>query len=292
MTHIIDLLLRLWTRISNTEIGLTAAGIAFFGFLAIFPALAAVIAIWGFAADPGAVQTQLDLVENYLPGQAYDLLYGQVQRILATTSRELGFTTALSALFALWSARAGVGALISGLNTVYGLPARSGIRHLLRAFLLTLTLLGLVIAAMTLAVVAPLVIQFLPLGQEAADLLRAANFGVGMLLVLFSIALAYRLGPNRKKQKVRPRLLTPGLFLAVVLWAAVSRGLVIYLGNFANYNQIYGSIGAVVALLMWFYLSAYAILLGAAVDAELQGKPQPKPNNAPEIDVQTLKRRQ
>lgn len=261
-------LLPLWTRISRAEVGLIAAGIAFFGFLAIFPAIAAVIAIWGFAADPMVVQTQLELAENYLPNEAFDLLYSQVQRILATNNRSLGFATAISTLFALWSARAGVGALIGGINAVHGLPERSGFWHLARALSLTFALIALALSAMALAVIAPLVIGFLPLGTFQARGLEAANFTLGLLLVSMGIGLSYRFAPHRKKSDHRPGFLTRGLFLALILWALVSRGLVFYLANFNSYNEVYGSIGAVVALLMWFYLSAYAVLLGAAVDAE------------------------
>jgi membrane protein len=270
--HLYRAAANVWLRVAKAEIGLIAAGIAFFGFLAVFPALAAVITIWGFAADPMAVQTQLDLAENYLPADAFDLLYGQVQRILATNSRSLGLATVISTLFALWSARAGVGALISGINAIFGLPGRNGFHHAIRAFLMTLVLIGLVLSGMFLAVVMPLVVGFLPLGAAATNILSAANFLMGMILVMISIAIAYRLGPNRPRRATRPPLLTYGLFLALALWIAVSRGLVFYLGNFANYNQIYGSIGAVVALLMWFYLSAYAVLLGAAVDAEREAQ--------------------
>lgn len=261
-----------WLRASKAEIGLIAAGIAFFGFLAIFPALIAIITIWGFAADPNMVQTQLDLAQNYLPSEAFDLLYGQVQRILATNSRSLGLATLASTAFALWSARAGVGALISGVNAVHGLPGRNGIRHVLQAFVLTLVLIGLVLSGMMLAVVVPLIIGFLPLGEFSENILRIANFLLGVVLVTLSIAIAYRLGPNRPRRAKKPSLVSYGLFLALALWIAVSRGLVFYLGNFANYNQVYGSIGAVAALLMWFYLSAFAVLLGAAVDAELEAQ--------------------
>lgn len=259
---------RVWLRASNAEISLISAGIAFFGFLAVFPALAAVITIWGFAADPIIVQTQLELAENYLPPEAFDLLYGQAQRILATNTRNLGLATLVSTLFALWSARAGVGALISGINAIYCLPSRNGVRHVVRAFFLTLVLISLVLAGMLMAVVMPLVIDLLPLGSAATAALGAANLLVGITLVMISIAIAYRLGPNRSNKKRHPVFFTLGLFVALALWVAVSRGLVFYLGNFANYNQVYGSIGAVVALLMWFYLSAFAVLLGAAVDAE------------------------
>lgn len=272
MTKLYEVTLGVWHRVTEAQIGLIAAGIGFFGFLAIFPALAAVITIWGFAANPIVVQTQLELAQNYLPHEAFDLLSGQVGRILATNSRSLGITTLLSTLFAIWSARAGVSALITGLNTIYRLPTRSGLRHVVRAFVLTLVLVGLVLAGMTLAVVVPVVLGFFKLGVAAEIALSTANFLVGMLFVMVSIALAYRLGPNRARDANRPPFFTLGLFLAIGLWIAVSRGLVFYLTNFANYNQVYGSIGAVVALLMWFYLSAFAVLLGAAINAELEGR--------------------
>jgi membrane protein len=285
MIHIFETIHGVWRRVTASEIGLIAAGIGFFGFLAIFPALAAVITIWGFAADPTVVRTQLDLAQDYLPKEAFDLLNGQVQRILSTSSSSLGLTTLLSTLFALWSARAGVGALISGLNAIHGLPNRGGLRHVIRAFALTLVLVGLVLSGMTLAVVVPLVLGFLPLGQATVFALGAANFLLGMMLVIASITLAYRLGPNRMAGDKAHRKVLPGLVMSVVLWVVVSRGLVFYLSNFANYNQVYGSIGAVVALLMWFYLSAFVVLLGAALNAEIEGqrirtpgrKPDPNP---------------
>jgi membrane protein len=260
-------LYRIYQRTEAVDLGMVSAGVAFFGFLAVFPAVAAVIAIWGFAADPGVIRQQLALTQDFLPPEAYALLSGQVEALLAANSRKLGWTTALSTLLALWSARAGVAALIRGLNAIHQLPNRSALYHPVRALALTLTLVGVVLAAMLVAVVAPLVIGFLHLGSAQAQVLEAANLGLGLLLVVFGIGLIYRLGPNRPPNQRRP-VVTAGLALAVLLWALVSRGLVLYLANFNSYNQVYGSIGAVVALLIWLYLSAYAVLLGAALDAE------------------------
>ena len=270
ISRILKHLSGIWNRISRAEIGLIAAGVAFFGFLAIFPALAAVIAIWGYASDPQVVSDQLVRLRDFLPAEAYSLVSNQVQSLLARKSPQLGLASIFSTVIALWSARAGVAALIGGLNAVHGLPARGGLRTLLRAMVLTLVLVGLVLAALLLAVVMPLVLNLLPLGPAASYAFALVNFALSLLLVGFSIALAYRLGPNRPRGRKPSKLATPGLLLAIVLWAAVSRGLVFYLANFNSYNEVYGSIGAVVALLMWFYLSTYAILLGAAVDAEFE----------------------
>lgn len=258
--------MRIYARTEAADLFMIAAGMAFYGFLAIFPAVAAVIAIWGFGADPGVIRGQVALAQDFLPGDAYKLVSDQVEGLLATNSRDLGWATFLSTGLALWSARAGVSAMISGINAIHHLPNRSGILHMVRSLVLTLTLVGIVLAAMMLAVVVPVIIRYVAIeGQGRA--LELANFGLGLLLVVFGIGLVYRLGPNRPTGAKR-FILTRGLLISVLLWAALSRGFVYYLSNFHSYNEVYGSIGAVVALLMWMYLSSFVILLGAAVDAE------------------------
>lgn len=248
----------------NTQLGLISAGVAFFGFLAVFPAAAAIIAIWGFVNNPEVIRSQIAVLDEFLPHDAFLVLDGQVQALITANSSTLGWTTALTTIFALWSARAGVGALISGLDSVYRTQSRNGFWHIVQASLLTLILMGVALTSVVVAVIIPILLAVLPIGPSIAPVLEHANLWIGMVVVVFGISLAYRYGPNHTR---RPPLLTLGLALAVMMWFAASRGLVIYLANFGNYNQVYGSIGAVVALLMWFYLSSYAILLGAVVDS-------------------------
>ena len=185
---------------------------------------------------------------------------------------KLGWTTVLSTLLALWSARAGVAALIRGLNAIHHLPNRPGGHHQLRAIFLTLVLIGLALAAMFVTVVSPILIGLLPLTLDDAYWLHYANMALGLVLLVSAVGVAYRAGPNH--MTLRPPLFSWGLLVAVVLWAVSARGFMIYLANFPSYNRIYGSIGAVVVLLMWLYVSAYAVLLGAAVDAERQRRRQ------------------
>ncbi|MBM3615327.1 MAG: YihY/virulence factor BrkB family protein [Alphaproteobacteria bacterium] len=252
---------RFYCRTEQAEPDLIAAEVAFYGFLAIFPAAAAVIAIWGFVSDPDVIRQELNLLRPVLPPDVFTLIADQVEGLMSVASSNLGLTTVLSTASALWSARAGMAALIRGLNAIHQRPNRSGHWHQLRAVALTFVLLGLV-----LAVILPLVMAFLPLGSYGLAALQGANTALGLGLGVLAMALAYRLGPNHGKNP--PPLLSWGLLVAVVLWVLATRGFMLYLDNFPSYNRIYGSIGAVAALMMWLYVSAYTVLLGAAVDAE------------------------
>lgn len=254
----------LWTLSDERELDLIAAGIAFYGFLALFPAAAAVIAIWGSFADATLIRQELELARDYLPPDAWILISNQIEALLAVPPGGLGLTTFISLFLALWTARASVAALMRGLNAIHGLPNRAGHWHHLRALLLTAVMVGLAIAALMAAVVGPLVLSFVPLGAFTTLALESVQLLISLMIVVVGVALIYRLGLNRQ---VNHPLFTRGILVAVVIWVAASRGLVIYLANFDTYNRIYGSIGAVAALLVWLYLSGYAILLGAAVDA-------------------------
>lgn len=255
-----------YRRIEKAELDLIAAGVAFYAFLAIFPGAAAVIAIWGFIYDPAVIRQEVALLQGFLPPEAFTLISGQVESLLSVNTGSLGLTTILSTVLALWSARAGVAALIRGLNAIHHLPNRSGHWHQLRAIVLTFVMVGMVLAVLVMAVILPLAVDLLPLDQYATRALADSNLALGVAAAVLSIGLAYRLGPNHVS--AHPPLLTWGLLVAVVLWVLATRGFMLYLANFPSYNRVYGSIGAVVALMMWLYVSAYAVLLGAAVDAE------------------------
>lgn len=255
----------LYRRIEQAELSLISAGVAFFGFLALFPATAVIIALWGAFSDPAVIESEVQLLRAVLPPEAHGLVLDQVRALMAVSGAPLGWATALSTLFALWSARAGVAALIRGLNAVHGLPNRASTHHQVQAMILTVALIALALAAMLATVVAPLVIAALPVPGDDAVWLHRANLALGVVLVVISISLAYRFGPNHRTP---PRLFTPGLAVAVGLWALAARGFMLYLANFPSYNKVYGTIGAVVILLMWLYVSAFSVLLGAAVDAE------------------------
>lgn len=256
---------RYYRRIEQAEIDLIAAGVAFYAFLAIFPAAAAVIAIWGFVSNAEVIRQEVELLSRFVPAEAFTLISDQVEALLLLNTGNLGIATLVSTAVALWSARAGVAALIRGLNAIHHLPNRSGHWHQLRALVLTFVLVGLVLSALTMAVVVPVVITYLPdIAQKLP--IADANLLLGVVAGVLAVGMAYRLGPNYYSKK--PPLLSVGLLVAVVLWVLATRAFMLYLANFPSYNRVYGSIGAVVVMLMWLYVSAYAVLLGAAVDAE------------------------
>ncbi|MEL7126353.1 MAG: YihY/virulence factor BrkB family protein [Pseudomonadota bacterium] len=249
------------------RLGLIAAGVAFYAILAVFPGIAATIALWGIIGDPALALAQMEEFQALIPADVYRLLAGQLVKLSTTDGLTLGWASLLSFGFALWSARAGVAALMQGLNAIYDAPNRSGLSHYIRALLLTLSLIGVLLVAMGCIVVLPVVLAYLPLGPWANLGVELVRWCVGIAVLVAGFAVIYRLGPNL--QGARPRLISPGALFAVVGWLAASTGFSIYLQNFGNYNEVYGSLGAVIVMLMWLFISAYLVLLGGALNAEL-----------------------
>lgn len=261
------LLYETWLLAGRKHVSLIAAGVAFFGMFAVFPGIAAVIAIYGLVADPAVVSAQLQMMEGIIPPDAYNLLLGQIDRLLSVQVTALGWATLLSILLALWSSRAGVGALMGGLNAIAGFPPRNGVWQAILALFLTVCLVALAIVAMLAVVIAPVILAFVPLASSVAWLLEALRWIIALGALLIALGLLYRFGPARPGE--RGRWFTVGAVSVVVLWIAASAGLSYYLTNFGSYNEVYGSIGAVIGLLLWLYVSAYLVLLGAALNEQV-----------------------
>lgn len=253
--------------IDRMNLGLIAAGCAFFGMVSIFPAISATISIFGLVADPAVVLEQLRLLEDVIPQEVYVLLSLQIGKLLQTSSDTLGWTTGISILVAIWTARAGVDAIMRGLNEVYGRPKRGGLWRVFVALLLTVSLVAVAITALLAVVITPILLAFLPLGPYQTLMAEALRWGLAITVIVLGLGILYRFGPNARGE--RPGWFTAGAGVVVVGWLAASVLFSIYLSNFANYNRVYGSIGAVMALLMWFYITAYLVLMGAVLNLRL-----------------------
>ena len=262
----------IFTTAGERHIGLIAAGVAFFGMFGVFPGIAAVIAVFGLVADPVVVADQLALMQDVIPGDAYDIFQAQIDTLLNTRSETLGLATIVSILLALWSSRAAVAALMGGINAIEGVRQRGGVRQALVALLLTGSLVLLALVALTSVVILPVMLAFVPLFGLTALLLEVARWLIALAVLFGGLSILYRYGPNMRPHR-RPWV-TIGAAVVVVVWIAASVGLSYYLSNFASYNEVYGSIGAVIGMLLWLYVSAYLILLGAVLNARLYPAPE------------------
>ena len=255
-------------RVSDGHFGLIAAGVAFYAMFAVFPGLAAVVAIWGLMADPQVIQGYLVVAERFLPPEAGELVHDQVMGLLNAPATTLGWATFLSLLIALYSARAGVSALIQGLDVVHRARPRGWLWGYAVDFMLTMALIGALMVALATAVIVPILLSYFPNGTVSAWLTKILPWVVMFLAVLTCLSILYRFGPN-VPGGFKSGWISVGVLFAALAWAAVSFGFSIYLSNFNSYNRIYGSIGAVIILMMWLYLSVWAILVGGAINAEL-----------------------
>ena len=266
--HLWRFVMAVVTRVSDGHFGLVAAGVAFYAMFAVFPGLAAVVAIWGMVADPQVIAGYLAVAERFLPPDAASLVHDQVMGLLTAPAAALGWTTFVSLGIALYSARAGVSALIQGLDVVHRARPRGWIWGYAVDFLLTVALIAALLVALATVVIVPILLNYVTLGTFEAWLTRVLPWGAMFVLVLTFLSILYRFGPN-VPGGFRSGWITVGVLFAAAAWAGVSIGFSVYLSNFNSYNRIYGSIGAVIILMMWLYLSVWAILVGGAINAEL-----------------------
>jgi membrane protein len=276
-----DILLRVWQQIGADNISIIAAGVAFYGLLAIFPAITAFVSLWGLIADPAQVQQQFASLKEIVPQEAWNLLNDQLRSVASTGATKLGWGVALGIVVALWSAGAGVRALITALNIAYEEEEKRGFLEFYAvAFLFTVALIGAAMVALVVIVAVPVVLQFLPLGDLAHAVIRIVTWLVLAGLVMVGLALLYRYGPSRRHARLR--WVTWGAVAATGLWLLASFAFQIYAANFANYSATYGSLGAVIALLMWFWVSAFVVLLGAELNSEMEHQTRRDSTTGPE----------
>jgi membrane protein len=264
-----NILARVWARIGENNLGLVAAGVAFYGLLALFPGLAALISVFGLLADPAQVAEQFSTMHSVLPSEAYELVDGQMRDLAARPAGALGAGLAGAILLSVWSATRGTKSLIAALNIAYDERERRGLLRLnLVAFAMTLFLIVLSVVVVALIVALPVALNYVGLGSIAEAAVRWLRWPALAALVLLALAVLYRYGPARRR--ARWRWVSWGSALAVLVWLVASGLFSIYVSEFGNYNATYGSLGAVIVLLMWLFISGLVVMLGAYVNAETE----------------------
>ncbi|WP_299046445.1 YihY/virulence factor BrkB family protein [uncultured Tateyamaria sp.] len=267
----LDVAARVWSGIGDLHLGLLAAGVAFYGLLSLFPAISAGVAITGIVYDPASLVDQAGWLLNMLPQAARDVITGQLSEVSGAGQGALGLAAIVSIALALWSASSATGSLVEGLTLIYEEEDTRGfLKSKVLVIGLTLAiLLGLVVMVVVVAAI-PAVLTFVGAGQGLIDTALMLRWPIMFALGVLGIAFLYRHGPDRRAP--RWRWVTPGAALSCVLWVAGTFGFSVYVQSFASYNETFGALAGVIILMTWLWLSAFVVLLGALLDAELEAQ--------------------
>lgn len=258
---------RLWTQVSEDHVGLIAAGVAFYALLALFPAITAMMSIAGLMVQPGEIVDQLQEFSDIVPEQVMTIIIGQASEIAGSRSGGLGLAAVAGVGFAVWSASRGMASLIEGMNVAYGEKETRGFIKL-KAVTLVLTLLvvfGMIFGMMaTMAV--PIVLSFVELGGYGNLVSFAIVWAVLLVFTFGGLSLIYRFGPDHSDARSY-NWMTPGAPVACLFWVLASGGFAFYVGNFGSYNESFGALSGVIVMLLWLWISAFVVLLGAELNS-------------------------
>jgi membrane protein len=264
-----DILRRTYEQIGDDRLLATAAGVVFFGLLAVFPAITALVSSYGLFADASTIGANLQTLAVMLPPDSFQIVQDQIARVLAKGETALGATFLFGLGLAIWSANAGVKAVIEALNVVYDEREKRGFFRL-NLLSLAFTTGGIIaLLLMVTAVVAvPLALDHLGLAQESKLIVSLARWPLLFVILVAALGVLYRFGPSRRAP--RWEWLGVGTLAAALLWIGGSSLLSWYLSNFGNYDATYGSLGAAIGLMMWMWMSAVIVLCGAELNAEIE----------------------
>jgi membrane protein len=254
---------------SRDHLSIVAAGVALYAFLAIFPGLAALASIYGLVTDPADLQRHMQSIQGVLPSGGAEVVNTELQRIAERQSSALGWGLALGILVALWSSSKGMKGLFEALNITYDEEEKRGFFKLNGlAILLTLAAILFVLLFLALIVGVPALLANVPMGGVAQQLINYLRWPILALCVVTAFAVLYRYGPSRAN--VQWKWVSWGAVIATLIWLAGSFLFSFYVSNFGSYDATYGSIGVIVILITWLLLGAYAVLLGAEINAEME----------------------
>jgi membrane protein len=264
-----DILWRTYAEMQSDRLLSIAGGVGFFVILAIFPAITALVSAYGLFFNASTITNNLSLLADIVPANVLSIVHEQAQRIGSNSGRALSLGVVVGILVSLWSAMSGVKAMIDALNVIYEQQeSRNFFKLSLVALVFTLCGFAALLLAIAAVVVLPLVLAPVGLGSAAGTLTRFGRWPLLLLLLLIGLAGLYRYGPDRRA--ARWQWVSVGSVFAAVTWIVASYLFSWYLASFANYNATYGSLGAVVGLMMWLWISTILVLLGAELNAEIE----------------------
>ena len=265
----LEIFWRLTEAFDRDRIMIVAAGVTFYGILSLFPLITAFVTLFGLFADHGMVAAQLRGLEGVVPAEALSLVQAQLDRLMAVESGRLTLASGIALLIAFWSANNGVKGLIEAMNVAYAeRENRSFILRNATAMSMTLGAMAMVATLIALSAVLPALVAFFPGGGMRDTLLLWGRWPVMAVLLILVLAALYRFGPDRRGAKWR--WITPGAVAAAIGLIAASWAFSIYTTRFANFGETYGSLGAVVAVMLWLWLSAIVVIVGAEINAEAE----------------------
>ena len=251
------------------RMSLAAAGCAFYATMALFPAISMLISVYGLAFNPESVSSQLDLLAPLLPAPAYALIEGRVHQLISQPGAKLSVNLLVSVVITFWSASTGAKSILSAVNVAYDVPEqRPFLQFQLTGLLMTLAAVLCAVVTIAVLVFLPLAIDALGLSAYGGGLVHAAGWLMLVGAFVLAIAFLYRYGPSRPTPP-DPRIM-PGTAVATVLWLVACELLGLYVSGMVTFSTTYGPLAAAVGVMLWFYVSAYAVLLGAEFNARLE----------------------
>jgi membrane protein len=269
----LSFLTRLYTRIGDHRVTSIAAGVTYFVLLALFPATAALVSIYGLFADTAVLSQQLDAMTGLLPQGAVDIIGEQLARVIAQQSAALGLAFLSGVGLSLWSANAGMKALFDALNIIHDeSEKRSFIALNAISLLFTLALIVFFIVAVGVIVVLPPALSAIGFGESGVkSLITLTRWPLLFVAIALVLSLIYRFGPSCNE--AHWRLITPGSAAAALGWIVASMAFSWYAANFGNFNKTYGTLGAAIGFMIWNWIVTIVMLVGAEIDAELEREP-------------------
>ena len=276
-----DILLRVLGQLRANDILIVSAGVAFYAVLAVFPALASVVVGYGLLLDPAEAAQRLDIVGMALPSQAWQMIRQQLLELASASKTDLGIGAAVGLLLTLWTARAGISGLIRGLDIVYGESETRRLLHFqITALLLTLGAILFSVVSLATLVILPGVLEVFNMAELVRWVVTILRWPLLVLVVMLALTVIYRYGPSRRP--ARWEWVSLGAVVATLLWMIGSALFSLYVSRFGAYDETYGPSAALIVLMLWFWLTAFAALLGAQLNAETERQTRQDTTDTPD----------